>query len=93
MNVPKVRLETPRLETPRLEMPLNTALIWGLNITPGPDTAIWGTAGVGGTNQRQNFTAIWGTLGTWAPQQHAGAPLPATPWFPTKPSPQRELRS
>jgi hypothetical protein len=99
MNVPVARLQKPRLEKPRPEKPLITALIWGLNISPAPDTAIWGTAPVGGTNHKQNFTAIWGTLGTWAPQKHAGTPLPttpwlqATPWLPTKPSPQRELRS
>jgi hypothetical protein len=82
MNAPAVRPETP----------LTTALIWGLNISPAPDTAIWGTAPVEGTNHKQNFTAIWGTLGTWAPHQQAGA-LPTTPWLPKTTSPQRELRS
>jgi hypothetical protein len=57
-------------------MPLTTALIWGLNIAQGPDTAIWGTAAAGGTSRQQNFTAIWGTSGVWAPKQYAGVPLP-----------------
>ncbi len=86
MNVPgvclgkpcleKARLEAPRLGKPGLETPLTTALIWGLNISVGPDTAIWGTAAVGATSRKQNFTAIWGTAGVWAPKQYAGVPLP-----------------
>ena len=67
----------------RLAMPVTTAVIWGLNMLPGGDSAIWGTSAWGGTNTRQDFSAIWGTSGIWAPMQHAGTAFHAEPARPS----------
>lgn len=39
---------------------LSTSAIWGLNVIPSAETAIWGTLAHGGI-QRTPSTAIWGT--------------------------------
>jgi hypothetical protein len=56
-----------------VEMPVCTALIWGFNAVSGLNSAIWGTASIGGATRRQDCSAIWGTAGVWAPVKHAGS--------------------
>lgn len=58
----------------RLAMPI-TGLLWGINVQPGANSAIWGTSAIGGVDRKQNFSAIWGTYGIGGPMQHA-----STPW-------------
>ena len=53
-----------------LATPACTALIWGLNIFAGANSAIWGTSAIGGANKKQECSAIWGTRGVSAPMQH-----------------------
>lgn len=60
----------------RLATPVCTALIWGLNVCAGANSAIWGTAAIGGPDRKQDCSAIWGTCGVGAPMQHA------TKWSP-----------
>jgi hypothetical protein len=68
MNLAEVRLATP----------VCTALIWGLNIFAGANSAIWGTAAAGGASGKQDFSAIWGTCGVSAPVQHAAKSFAVT---------------
>jgi len=43
-------------------IPACTALIWGYNVyAAGTNSAIWGTAAIGGAHRQQDFSAIWGT--------------------------------
>lgn len=65
MNDPAFRLAGPV-----------TALIWGIGVPLGANTAIWGTSAIGDAGRKQNFSAIWGTCGIGGPMQYA-----STPWL------------
>ena len=57
-----------------LATPVCTALIWGRNVFPAANPALWEPTATGGGKRRQDFTAIWGTSGISAPMRHAGKP-------------------
>jgi hypothetical protein len=61
----------------RLATPVCTAIMWGADVFPGADSAIWGTSGIGGVTRRQDFSAIWGTSGIWAPTQQGPRTWPS----------------